>query len=417
MSPEPYQDLNEATQRFNDLAEAVPLACLLINASNAEVLAANARALRLLPANIVGKAITEQAIDPQKLNDSLNQFSNSRSATSGRWQLQAVPTANSEASLDLHVTGALFAADSGNNATTLFITLVNQTANNDRPLNTPDGSVTEIEHERHQLQRDNQLLESEVLKRTKKLELRNEELDLLNQSLNDFVSIVSHDLAASTRRIQSFATLLQRELPDDLATGSIRNFLAFLVESAERLTQMIDGSVRLSCIRPSSELWRPIDIEKVLNLVAADVRAMDVTAHFTLNHQKLHKPYADAGLIEQLLQNLLNNSVKFRRADTPLVIEVSSSISRELDYVEIAITDNGQGIGKHDLTRVMRPFSRGAGVQDISGTGMGLAMCVRICQQHQGRLWIARSGTGKDGEPAGTEIRFRLPASEPRAAL
>ena len=398
----------EAIQRFNAVAEAIPQACLLVSLSNSQVLAANSRAHRLLPGNIVGQALTEQATNSQHLSDSLSLFANSRSAMPGGWQLRPAPMAENQATLNLSVTGALFGTD---NDKTLLITLSQQGSDNDGPFAELNDKLVEIQHERHQLQRDNRTLENEVAGRTKKLELRNEELGLLNQSLNDFVSVVSHDLAGSARRIQSFSTLLQRELPDEMKDGNTGDFLKFLVESAERLTQMIDGSVRLSRIQPSSDQWSRIETDSVLTAVVTDLRALHPTVEFTINYQNLHALYSDAGLVEQLIQNLINNAIKFRQVNTPLVINVSSSINTELDYVEVTITDNGQGISEHELQRVTRPFSRGSGVQHIPGTGMGLPMCIRICQQHQGRLWIEHSSTGEDGTSSGTEIRFRLPAT------
>lgn len=392
------------------LTHALPDACLLVAAADGKVLFSNHQAQRLFGQNMQNRCIAEFATAPPLIQQSLKQFTASATATSARWELSVADKA-----FDLAATGARIASVSGLPAATLMVTLQNHKKAGEGLFGELSAQLASIRRERHRLLQDNRALEAGIAERTAKLQLKNTELDALNKSLSDFVSMVSHDLAGPSRRIQSFANLLKERLSGSALDEDCSEFLRYLEESAARLTLMIEGIVRLSRLKPSVANWTRVPLDELLSNVVNDVDALHEGVKVQVHHQPLGSVYGDAGQIQQLLLNLLNNAIKFRLPGKPACITVASESLPDSDQVQLSISDRGIGIHHGEFDRVLQPFLRGSGSEKQPGSGLGLAMCQRICQLHGGELWVESSTFVETGEPSGTEIRFKLPANPPSA--
>ena len=392
------------------LTHALPDACLLVAAADGKVLFSNNQAQRLFGQNLQNSCIFELAVAPLQVQKSLKQFAAGTTATSARWQLNVT-----DKELDLAATGARIASNSGLPAATLMVTLQKHKKAGEGLFGELSAQLSSIRRERHRLLQDNRALEAGIAERTAKLKLKNTELDALNKSLSDFVSMVSHDLAGPSRRIQSFANLLKERLGELTLDEDSSEFLRYLEESAARLTLMIEGIVRLSRLKPSIANWSRVPLDDLLANVVNDVDALHEGVKVQVSHQPLGSVYGDAGQIQQLLLNLLNNAIKFRLPGKPASILVASQSLPDSDQVQLAISDQGIGIHHGEFDRVLQPFLRGSGSEKQPGSGLGLAMCQRICQLHGGELWVESSTFFETGEPSGTEIRLKLPANPPLA--
>lgn len=225
------------------------------------------------------------------------------------------------------------------------------------------------------------------------------------QSLQELVYAVSHDLGASARTIKGFADLLTRRYAESLDADG-QNFLRLMAKGATDLQAQLDGLLAYSRVESRGLPPSPADVAEVWQSVKSATAARIREAAASVEQDQLPVVLADERQLAQLLSELLANSLKFRR-DEPLRvrlaaerIETGHTDSRAL--WRFRLTDNGRGIAPQHLARVFQMFQRCC--PDVPGVGAGLAVAQRIVQRHGGTIW-AESTVG-----TGTSICFTFPA-------
>jgi signal transduction histidine kinase len=149
-----------------------------------------------------------------------------------------------------------------------------------------------------------------------------------------------------------------------------------------------------------------VDLDAVLDEVTSDLKPRLDTAAASVRRDSLLPSVAgDARQLYQLLRNLVENSIKYRRPGIPLEIRVSGRFDD--DGAEILVADNGQGFDPADAERIFGAFER-ANESENEGLGLGLALCRRIMERCGGRI-VAR---GRPGHGAAFEIRFSRPPED-----
>ena len=394
----------DAKRSFSLYAEALPLACMVLSINNGTVLAVNSRAKTLLGKSWVGCILSEHSAQPEPIRESLKLFAGSHSPVPATWTLTL-----EKQTFDLKVSGARLPVGSSRQNDLILVTLNKKAPANQGLFGELTVQLNSIRRERHRLLQDNKLLEARVADRTAQLQIQNSELDTLNASLQHFVSMVSHDLAGPVRRIHSFSTLLLEELNDTKLNGNAPEFLRYLEEAAALLRQMLDGITRLSNINVDVDRWQTIDLDPLVETVAADIQGLNPNVDIEIKAESLGEVFGDPGQVQQLVRNLVGNAIKFRVPGKTAKIHLRSEISAKRNQRELIVRDEGLGISSNDIEKVLRPFVRGSGAEAQPGTGLGLAMCQRICQLHKGSLWIEHSVHMNEATPSGTEIRLRLP--------
>jgi light-regulated signal transduction histidine kinase (bacteriophytochrome) len=220
------------------------------------------------------------------------------------------------------------------------------------------------------------------------------------QSLQELVYAVSHDLGASARTIKGFADLLSRRHGESLAANG-QNFLRLLSKGATDLQVQLDGLLAYSRVESRGQPLAPVDVAEVWQSVTASAASRIHEAAADVGQGELPIVRADAKQLAQLLAELLENAIKFRREEL-LRIRIEAERSESPGQWRFRFTDNGRGIASQHLTRVFRMFQRCC--PDVPGVGAGLAVAQRIVQRHGGTIW-AESKMGM-----GTTIGFTLPA-------
>lgn len=226
------------------------------------------------------------------------------------------------------------------------------------------------------------------------------------QSLQELVYAVSHDLGASARTIKGFADLLLRRNSESLDSDS-QNFLRLMSQGARGLQAQLDGLLAYSRVESRGQAFSLTDIAEVWRSVtsAAAARIRDTAA--SVDQDQLPVVLADARQLAILLSELLENSLKFR-GNEPLRVHLAAELtesehSNSKTQWRFRLTDNGRGIAAQHLFRMFQMFQRCC--PDVPGVGVGLAVAQRIVQRHGGTIW-AESALG-----AGTSICFTLPNS------
>ena len=242
--------------------------------------------------------------------------------------------------------------------------------------------------------------ESALMERTSELSRLNGELAQSNVELDQFAHVASHDLSEPLRAISGFVQLLARRYDGQLDAEADR-FIRRTVEGTERMQTLISDILTYSAVGRASDGFSAVPCEP---LVAAAVEALGVV----LRERRaevvvgvLPTVWGDGAQLTQVFQNLVANAVKFTPAGTEPCVEIGAE--REGGFYQFSIRDNGIGIEPQYRDRIFRMFQRLNRREEYAGTGIGLAVCKKIVERHEGRIWVQGSPSG------GADFRFTLP--------
>ncbi|HYZ86418.1 MAG TPA: ATP-binding protein [Bryobacteraceae bacterium] len=241
--------------------------------------------------------------------------------------------------------------------------------------------------------------DDELRQLLKDREEANRELVRLNEDLERFAFVASHDLQEPLRMITVYTQLLQRRSLLDSSPQS-NEYVANIVNGARRMRELLDD------LRIYAELGGPGDPVVRVDMNQALAKATDNLsltiessgAEITSNPLPTINAY-EAHLV-QLFQNLIGNAIKYRSESTPRIC-VDYSREKELRF---SISDNGIGIAPEFHDRIFVPFKRLHGA-NIPGSGIGLSICKRVVERYGGRIWV-ESHAG-----AGATFHFAFPES------
>jgi PAS domain S-box-containing protein len=234
------------------------------------------------------------------------------------------------------------------------------------------------------------------------LKLQNQKQDLArsNAELQQFAYVASHDLQEPLRMITSYLELLERRYKGQLDERADK-FIAYAVDGATRMQTLINDLLSYSRVGTSTQDWKTIDCEKILQNVLINLHLSIVQSNAVITHDALPKVNADPSQLTQLFQNLISNAIKFHReAETPQIhIGVDCNNGKWL----FSVQDNGIGMESQYLERIFIIFQRLHSKTEYPGTGIGLAVCKKIIERHGGHLRV-------ESQPdQGSTFYFTLP--------
>ena len=229
--------------------------------------------------------------------------------------------------------------------------------------------------------------------------LRADDLSRANAELQQFIYVSSHDLQEPLRTITQYLDLLQRR-HGGLLDGEARRYITYASESAVRMYTLLNDLLTYSRLGHDSEHTR-VDLGEVLEEVLQDLRLVLSENAARIEIGMLPSVLCDRTKIRTLFQNLIGNAVKFRGLEAP-VIEFSAQFVVDGGWT-IAVLDRGIGIRRIHHEAVFEVFHRLHEREAYPGTGIGLAICRRIVEQHGGRIWV------EDTVGGGATFRFNLP--------
>lgn len=251
-------------------------------------------------------------------------------------------------------------------------------------------------------------LEREVEQRTGELEEANRDLQLKAlelertiSGLKRFAYVASHDLQEPLRMVSCYTQLLQDSYGSQL-DPTADEYIAYAVEGAKRMQSLIRDLVKFTrLIEPRGEKVK-VDCNQVMKKVMDDLAPMITESEARITCGELPSVHAYRGQIEQILFHLVDNALKFQPEQIP---DVSVQANRVDGTWTFAVKDNGIGIASHFHDRIFEIFRRLHGNKAYSGTGLGLALCKQIVENHQGTIWV-------ESEPgSGSTFWFTWPAT------
>ncbi len=228
------------------------------------------------------------------------------------------------------------------------------------------------------------------------------ELERLNNELEEFAHVASHDLQEPLRKIAAFSERLKETLPDNL-NPDVQLYLSRMLSAAENMRLMIDNLLDFSQSTKYRGDFIPTDLNEVIRAIRADlsVALLDTTITCSL------LPVID-GVPEQLTQlftKILSNAIKFKKSgqDPQIVIQARKLHAGDIEifhlndqetFFEISVTDKGIGFEQEYSEKILQLFQRLHGKNEYPGSGIGLAICKKIVENHQG-IFHASGEPGK----------------------
>lgn len=249
---------------------------------------------------------------------------------------------------------------------------------------------------------------TQTIEAAKSLAEKNDQLSRTNRELERFAYIASHDLQEPLRKIRTFASLIERELPENFAGAK---YFEKIHSSSERMSRLIKDLLNYSKLSGAQHEEEVVDLENVLKNVISDYELLIDETGATIECGELPVIKGIPLQLHQLFSNLIGNSLKF--AGQEPIIQIISAVApcKELkkyfpnasanDYSEVVIKDNGIGFDQKFSEQIFTIFQR-LNDRKVSGTGIGLAMCRKIAESHNGFI----RAEGKAGEGASFYVYF-----------
>ncbi len=213
---------------------------------------------------------------------------------------------------------------------------------------------------------------------------RTRDLEQSNNALQDFSSFAAHDLKEPLRKILIFSERVQNLMGDEM-DETARQYLRSMQQAAERMDTLIDDLLRLSQIVSQKITFKLVDLSKVVIEVIDDLEPSFPGCKKNITAQTLPKVLADRSQMYQLFKNLLSNSLKYSKAEELSKVFLKVERNARQQYL-ISIRDNGIGFDEKHKERIFKPFERLHGRSEYSGTGIGLAICKKVVELHDGEL-------------------------------
>ncbi len=245
----------------------------------------------------------------------------------------------------------------------------------------------------------------QLLAMHKEIAKKNQELEKLNQDKNRFLQIAAHDIRNPVTAILSFSMMLLDESKEKFSEDEVE-FLSIIQESSEFLLKLLNELLDISVIESGQLNLRlnELDLVKIMKSNIVIHRVIAERKNISINFKSDSKEIfanVDQVKIEQVLNNIISNAIKFSHPES----EVRILLTKNDHHIIIMIIDSGLGIPKGEQEKLFQPFAK-TSVQSTGGersTGLGLSICKKIVEAHNGKIWF-------DSEPnKGSTFYVSLP--------
>ncbi|PBQ32896.1 hypothetical protein CNR22_14310 [Sphingobacteriaceae bacterium] len=264
----------------------------------------------------------------------------------------------------------------------------------------------------HQVETRKQI-ETAVIERTKELDESNLQLKRSNSELEQFAYIASHDLQEPVRKISTFTQMLEHSIPE--ISEKSKNYISKIYTSTDRMSNLIRDVLAFSQLSQATGIFESVDLSKIIKGIEVDFELQIQEKEASIEVIDMPVVNAISSQMTQLFSNLMSNSLKYTRPGVAPVIKISASPAKKekiaqyphLDgskkYHHIQFIDNGIGFDQEHADRIFKIFQRLHGKTEYEGTGIGLSICRKILQTHNGHI------TAEPGENEGALFTIFLP--------
>jgi PAS domain S-box-containing protein len=223
-----------------------------------------------------------------------------------------------------------------------------------------------------------------------------------NAALEQFAYVASHDLQEPLRTISSYSDLLVKRYRHHLDDEG-QQVVNLIADGAKRMSALVQDLLIYARVQTERDRPASSSLDEVLETALSQLKTSIEECDAAVTHDPLPEIPADQGQMVRLFQNLVGNSLKYRRPDVRPEVHITAR--EDGPVCVISVKDNGIGFDPQEAARIFAPFTRLHSQSEIPGTGVGLAICRRIVENHGGRIW-AESGAGE-----GATFHFTIPTA------
>jgi len=244
---------------------------------------------------------------------------------------------------------------------------------------------TEIEKERSLLEKKNKelkLANQQIVLQKKSIEAKSELLTKANEELKNFAYVISHDIKQPIRIIQSFIGLLELELAD--VNEQVSHIFDFLKKASTEVNTLVEDVLKYAESGQTNSPLESVDCNEVLQRIERNL-ASQIDANDKIIYENLPIIKAHSSLILQVFQNLISNSLKFRRKGVTSIVEIKSY--RDAKNIYFEISDNGIGIKQENIKKIFNLFTK-IDEKSNEGSGIGLSTVLKIIRGYNGKIDI-----------------------------
>lgn len=224
--------------------------------------------------------------------------------------------------------------------------------------------------------------------------VKNEELEESNKNLEQFAYVASHDLQEPLRKIRTFGDRIVTKYSEKIDDKG-KDYIARMNSAAERMQSLIDDLLKYSRVARNPKEMVKVDLQQLLELLMVDLETLIKERNASFEIEGLAPVDGDKIQLRQLFQNLISNAIKFtpteRKPNIKIVAsKVRGSSQKDFNvltnklFLRIEVSDNGIGFDQKYAERIFHIFERLHGKNEFKGTGIGLAICQKVVQNHNG---------------------------------
>jgi two-component system NtrC family sensor kinase len=232
-------------------------------------------------------------------------------------------------------------------------------------------------------------LEEEIDERKRmEMQIKNysRELERSNRELESFAYVASHDLQEPLRAISSYLQLLDKRYGDKIDDKG-KDFIERAVSGAHRMQDMINDLLIYSRITTRGKRFALYSLENILERALTNLSATIERSSAVITRDPMPELFCDETQILRLFQNLISNAVKFCDKSTPNIHLSAKKQNSPEDWL-FSVRDNGIGIEAEYKDNIFKIFHRLHSRRKYPGTGIGLAICQKIIERHEGKIWV-----------------------------
>jgi light-regulated signal transduction histidine kinase (bacteriophytochrome) len=237
-----------------------------------------------------------------------------------------------------------------------------------------------------------------------------------SREIDEFAYMAAHDLQEPLRKITSFSERLKEKLPDNLEP-EIKFYLTRMLAATDNMRRLIDNLLEFSRTSRVSEPFAQTDLNEIINQVKAELELKIEETNAEIIAEGLPVIDAIQSQMHQLFTNLFTNAIKFKKPESSPVIKITGRkldagensryhFENEQDAYEIVVKDNGIGFEQEFAEKIFQIFQRLHGKAEYPGSGIGLAICKKIVENHNGHI-TAESNPGN-----GAAFHIVIPAKQ-----
>jgi signal transduction histidine kinase len=269
-----------------------------------------------------------------------------------------------------------------------------------RLLNAINQSYQHYENDRILLERAMEISNVELEEANEKLRTQSQILKDKNQTLEEFIFALAHDLRTPIRSIVSFNNIILKRYSSTL-NENVKEYLNYSVNSATHMNELLTDLLEYASVSHKDALdKRKVDMKSLVDMAKYSLKSEIDSKQVKVNILSSIDLYANSNQLTRVFTNLISNSIKYQKEDVIPVIHIEGKEGPS--KIILSISDNGVGVQEEYQNKIFEAFSR-LNPNESKGTGIGLAICKKIIEQHKGELWLDTNYEG------GAKFMFTLP--------